>query len=366
MFGTSSYRRLVNARPRLLPTLRETCPYAITLSKTPRINTFHTSASTNESARKQKARLRKQEQRDKRAEKARLAEQNKPHPALGYAPGKEDVWKKSELYSIILKPQDLSRLPIPKVEIEMTEEKVVERDEYGREITTLTSSSTTPKTTGRMVPHIFNERPLVTQFDLPEIFNFGVDEAGQTALFTKLADLRTIDKALEPLNTNLIRREGRKGEEDEEEGHNQYQQLSEATLSKREDGLRYWTARALDLRNANAAGIAMENRSRIVTAFSGPERPFNPGRAEVQAALLTARIHNLWEHLQKSRRDIHNRHNLMALIQARAKILRWFRRTERARYEALLPRIGVERGAVEGEIIMRREMYRETATHAAR
>ena len=41
-------------------------------------------------------------------------------------------------------------------------------------------------------------------------------------------------------------------------------------------------AKVLDLRNANAAGIAFENRRRIIVAFSTPENPFSPGRAEVQ------------------------------------------------------------------------------------
>lgn len=44
-------------------------------------------------------------------------------------------------------------------------------------------------------------------------------------------------------------------------------------------------AKALDLRNANAAGIAFENRRRIIREFSTPESPFNPGLTEVQGKL---------------------------------------------------------------------------------
>lgn len=43
-------------------------------------------------------------------------------------------------------------------------------------------------------------------------------------------------------------------------------------------------AKVLDLRNANAAGIAYENRRRIIYAFSTPKKPFDPGRAEVQGS----------------------------------------------------------------------------------
>lgn len=44
-------------------------------------------------------------------------------------------------------------------------------------------------------------------------------------------------------------------------------------------------ARVIDLRNANAQGIAYENRRRIVLQFSASENPFDPGRAEVQGEL---------------------------------------------------------------------------------
>lgn len=43
-------------------------------------------------------------------------------------------------------------------------------------------------------------------------------------------------------------------------------------------------ARVISLKNANAKGIAFENRRRIVTAFSEPSNPHDPGRPEVQGA----------------------------------------------------------------------------------
>ena len=44
-------------------------------------------------------------------------------------------------------------------------------------------------------------------------------------------------------------------------------------------------ARVVDLRNANAAGIAFENRRRVIEAFSEPGKPNDSGRTEVQGAL---------------------------------------------------------------------------------
>ena len=43
-------------------------------------------------------------------------------------------------------------------------------------------------------------------------------------------------------------------------------------------------AKVVDLRNANAAGIAFENRRRVIEAFSEPGKPNDSGRTEVQGA----------------------------------------------------------------------------------
>ena len=43
-------------------------------------------------------------------------------------------------------------------------------------------------------------------------------------------------------------------------------------------------AALVDLRNANAAGIAFENRRRVIAAFSEPGKPNDTGRTEVQGA----------------------------------------------------------------------------------
>lgn len=47
-------------------------------------------------------------------------------------------------------------------------------------------------------------------------------------------------------------------------------------------------AKLVDLRNANAAGIAFENRRRVVEAFSEPGKPGDTGRTEVQGAFCSS------------------------------------------------------------------------------
>ncbi|QRV80351.1 ribosomal protein S15 [Ceratobasidium sp. AG-Ba] len=111
-------------------------------------------------------------------------------------------------------------------------------------------------------------------------------------------------------------------------------------------------SRLADLRNASAAGIAAENRRRCVEAFSPPDKPNDTGRSEVQAAILTAQIRGLHSHLQQHTHDIHNRRSLRILVHKRAKILRYLKRTAPDRYIAVLPRLGLEAKAVEGELIV--------------
>jgi small subunit ribosomal protein S15 len=46
-------------------------------------------------------------------------------------------------------------------------------------------------------------------------------------------------------------------------------------------------AALVDLRNANAAGIAFENRRRVIAAFSEPGKPNDTGRTEVQGVYFS-------------------------------------------------------------------------------
>ncbi len=134
-------------------------------------------------------------------------------------------------------------------------------------------------------------------------------------------------------------------------------------------------ARVVDLRNANAAGISFENRRRVIEAFSEPGKPNDTGRTEVQgtlsclrpfsiplmffymvcvlpAALLTLQIRNVWNHLREFKRDVSNRRSLRRLVHQRAKLLKYLKRTDRDRYERVLERLGLDPGAVEGELVV--------------
>lgn len=70
------------------------------------------------------------------------------------------------------------------------------------------------------------------------------------------------------------------------------------------------------------------------------------------AALLTLQIRNVWDHLRAFKRDVSNRRSLRRLVHQRAKLLKYLKRTDRDRYERILERLGLEPGAVEGELVV--------------
>ena len=52
------------------------------------------------------------------------------------------------------------------------------------------------------------------------------------------------------------------------------------------------------------------------------------------------------------RKDVATRRSLRSLVHQRAKILKYLKRLDRDRYEVCLERLGLEPGAVEGELLV--------------
>ncbi|WOO82036.1 37S ribosomal protein S28, mitochondrial [Vanrija pseudolonga] len=114
--------------------------------------------------------------------------------------------------------------------------------------------------------------------------------------------------------------------------------------------------RILDLRNSDKEGIHVVNRQRIAEEFGRKTESggLDTGSSEVQAALLTYKIRNLYEHLHTglNSRDTANRRNLRLLVHKRARVLKYFKRQDEVAYDELLKDLGLTRRAVEGEIKM--------------
>ena len=67
------------------------------------------------------------------------------------------------------------------------------------------------------------------------------------------------------------------------------------------------------------------------------------GSAEVQIALLTARIGELTDHLRDHKKDHHSRRGLLMLVGKRRRLLGYLQRTDLDRYRALIKELGLRR-----------------------
>ena len=63
------------------------------------------------------------------------------------------------------------------------------------------------------------------------------------------------------------------------------------------------------------------------------------GSPEVQVALLTARINELTEHLQKHRKDYSSRRGLLMMVSQRRRLLDYLHNTDNARYIAVTKKL---------------------------
>ena len=67
------------------------------------------------------------------------------------------------------------------------------------------------------------------------------------------------------------------------------------------------------------------------------------GSPEVQVAILSERINNLTEHFKTHVKDNHSRRGLLKLVSQRRQLLDYLRRTDEARYKALIEKLGIRR-----------------------
>jgi small subunit ribosomal protein S15 len=87
--------------------------------------------------------------------------------------------------------------------------------------------------------------------------------------------------------------------------------------------------------------LATDVKQRIMTDYATVER--DTGSPEVQVALLSQRIKDLTEHLKLHKHDHHSRRGLLLLVGRRRRLLDYLRRTDIARYRALIERLGLRR-----------------------
>jgi small subunit ribosomal protein S15 len=71
--------------------------------------------------------------------------------------------------------------------------------------------------------------------------------------------------------------------------------------------------------------------------------PNDTGSAEVQVALLSARIEQLGSHFQVNAKDHHSRRGLLKMVNQRRQMLNYLKRIDDARYKAIVAKLGLRR-----------------------
>jgi small subunit ribosomal protein S15 len=87
--------------------------------------------------------------------------------------------------------------------------------------------------------------------------------------------------------------------------------------------------------------LTVEQKQEIVSRHG--KDASDTGSAEVQVALLTARINELTEHLRTHKKDHHSRRGLLMLVGKRRRLLAYLQRTDLDRYRALIKELGLRR-----------------------
>ena len=87
--------------------------------------------------------------------------------------------------------------------------------------------------------------------------------------------------------------------------------------------------------------LAQEIRSDIIQDNKLHES--DTGSAEVQVALLTARINDLTQHLRVHRKDHHSRRGLLKMVGQRRRQLAYLNKTDVERYRAIIAKLGLRK-----------------------
>jgi len=79
----------------------------------------------------------------------------------------------------------------------------------------------------------------------------------------------------------------------------------------------------------------------IVTTYGKDDT--DTGSTRVQIALLTSRILELSEHLQRNKKDHHGRRGLLVMVGKRKRLLSYLEKTDFGGYKSLIADLGLRR-----------------------
>ena len=87
--------------------------------------------------------------------------------------------------------------------------------------------------------------------------------------------------------------------------------------------------------------LSLEQTKVVVDKYKRNET--DTGSAEVQIALLTARIADLSDHFKDNIHDHHSRQGLLKMVSGRRKMIDYLKKKDIARYRDLIASLGLRR-----------------------
>ncbi|MBO4627714.1 MAG: 30S ribosomal protein S15 [Lachnospiraceae bacterium] len=87
--------------------------------------------------------------------------------------------------------------------------------------------------------------------------------------------------------------------------------------------------------------IAKDKKAAIIAEYG--KNPQDTGSAEVQIAILSARIEELTEHLKKNKQDNHSRRGLYMMVGRRRGLLDYLKSKDINAYRALIEKLGIRK-----------------------
>ena len=87
--------------------------------------------------------------------------------------------------------------------------------------------------------------------------------------------------------------------------------------------------------------LTLEQRQEIVNQHK--THPKDTGSAQVQVALLTARINYLNDHLKVAKKDHASRRGLLRLVGQRNRLLKYLSREDHEEYKRLIGNLGLRK-----------------------
>ncbi len=87
--------------------------------------------------------------------------------------------------------------------------------------------------------------------------------------------------------------------------------------------------------------LSLEQTKVVIDKYKRNET--DTGSAEVQIALLTARIADLSDHFKDNIHDHHSRQGLLKMVSGRRKMLDYLKKKDIARYRVLIASLGLRR-----------------------